>query len=103
MYQLKYKKSQIIDEVVKGEATLSQLKEKDKLRAKILELIGDGENNAMKLQKQVDSASQRLLSLASAWEKHRVPLIEQYRKNVQLESSRMVAYFTFYFSLFVKY
>ncbi|KAK6619484.1 hypothetical protein RUM43_012241 [Polyplax serrata] len=87
--QLKFKNFQIIKELEKDETSLSQLKESDALRAKVLELLPDGENNIVKLQKVVESATQRLVSLATQWEKHRVPLIEKYRKSVHVQSSRM--------------
>ena len=67
------------------------MKEKNLLRMKILELLPDGENNLNKFQQVIDGASQRLVSLANQWEKHRIPLIEKYRKSVQVQSDKTVS------------
>ena len=38
----------------------------------------------------VDSSAQKLVTLANQWEKHRVPLIEQYRELKELNSKKEV-------------
>lgn len=90
LFQLKFKKEKILKELENEEITLCKFKETDALRAKVLELVPDGEVNVAKLQQLVEAAAQRLVSLAAQWEKHRVPLIEKYRKSVQIQSSKMV-------------
>lgn len=48
------------------------------------------------LQAVVESSAQRLLNLATQWEKHRAPLIDQYRKLRQLSSQREVSILIIY-------
>ena len=40
----------------------------------------------------VDSSAQRLVNLANQWEKHRAPLIEQYRELKEVSEDRAVGY-----------
>lgn len=49
------------------------------VKKRTLDLLPDAENNIAKLQSVVDSSAQRLITLANQWEKHRAPLIEQFR------------------------
>ncbi|XP_070553275.1 coiled-coil domain-containing protein 22 homolog [Ptychodera flava] len=51
-----------------------------KVKKRTLDLLPDAENNILKLQAVVDSSAQRLVNLANQWEKHRAPLIDQYRE-----------------------
>ncbi|XP_022086437.1 LOW QUALITY PROTEIN: coiled-coil domain-containing protein 22 homolog [Acanthaster planci] len=51
-----------------------------KVKKRTMDLLPDAENNIAKLQGVVESSAQRLVSLAKQWEKHRAPLIEEYRK-----------------------
>ena len=44
------------------------------------------------LQSVVDSSAQRLVTLANQWEKHRAPLIEQYRELKDLNSKKEVRF-----------
>lgn len=68
-----------------------------KIKKQALDLLPDAENNLGKLQMVVESSAQRIVHLASQWEKHRVPLIEQHRQlkklhdHRELESSRRFA------------
>ena len=43
------------------------------------------------LQSVVDASAQRLVNLAQQWEKHRAPLIDQYRELKQLNANRVVS------------
>lgn len=43
-------------------------------------LLADADKNIEELQTMSKAASQRLFDLATQWEEHRVPLVEQYRK-----------------------
>lgn len=90
-FQLRLKKHQITQEIEKEEKTLAQQREKDVLRTRTLELLPDGEANIVKLEQLVEAGAQRLVALAAQWEKHRVPLINQYRQAVKVHSSRMVS------------
>ncbi|XP_045203989.2 coiled-coil domain-containing protein 22 homolog [Mercenaria mercenaria] len=57
-----------------------------KVKKRTLDLLPDAENNIAKLQSVVDSSAQRLINLASQWEKHRAPLIDQFRSLKELSS-----------------
>ncbi|XP_062939224.1 coiled-coil domain-containing protein 22 isoform X2 [Cynocephalus volans] len=68
-----------------------------RLKSRAVELLPDGATNLAKLQLVVESSAQRLIHLAGQWEKHRVPLLAEYRhlRKLQdcreLESSRRLA------------
>ena len=47
------------------------------------------------LQMVVDTSAQRLVALANQWEKHRAPLIEQYRQLRDFNSKKEVGAFCF--------
>lgn len=59
-----------------------------KVKKRTLDLLPDAENNIAKLQSVVDGSAQRLVTLANQWEKHRAPLIEQYRELKDLNSKK---------------
>ncbi|XP_052078131.1 coiled-coil domain-containing protein 22 homolog [Mytilus californianus] len=59
-----------------------------KVKKRTLDLLPDAENNITKIQSVVDSSAQRLVTLANQWEKHRAPLIEQYRELKDLNSKK---------------
>ena len=63
-------------------------KEVFKVKKRTMDLLPDAESNVAKLQGLVDSSAQRLVSLANQWEKHRVPLITQYRDLKSLSENR---------------
>ncbi|XP_038055680.1 coiled-coil domain-containing protein 22 homolog [Patiria miniata] len=50
-----------------------------RVKKRTMDLLPDAENNIAKLQGVVESSAQRLVSLAKQWEKHRAPLIDEYR------------------------
>uniref|UniRef100_A0A8U8BDX3 Coiled-coil domain-containing protein 22 n=1 Tax=Geospiza parvula TaxID=87175 RepID=A0A8U8BDX3_GEOPR len=90
--------------LAQAEAELQQLRaalggREDALRvkARALELLPDAQNNLGKLQLLVESSSRRLVSLAGQWERHRGPLLAEYRElralrdRAQRESSRRLA------------
>uniref|UniRef100_A0A452S9V1 Coiled-coil domain-containing protein 22 n=1 Tax=Ursus americanus TaxID=9643 RepID=A0A452S9V1_URSAM len=68
-----------------------------RLKSRAVELLPDGAANLAKLQLVVESSAQRVIHLAGQWEKHRVPLLAEYRhlRKLQdcreLESSRRLA------------
>ncbi|KAM5221662.1 coiled-coil domain-containing protein 22 [Ctenodactylus gundi] len=68
-----------------------------RLKSRAVELLPDGAANLAKLQLVVESSAQRVIHLSSQWEKHRVPLLAEYRhlRKLQdcreLESSRRLA------------
>eukprot|EP00117_Sycon_ciliatum_P008929 scpid41137/ scgid11431/ Coiled-coil domain-containing protein 22 homolog len=64
-------------------------KDEYKLKKRALEMLSNVDENLGQLQGLVDAASQRLVTLAEQWEKHRQPLIAQHRalKSAQSELS----------------
>ncbi|XP_007956563.1 coiled-coil domain-containing protein 22 [Orycteropus afer afer] len=67
------------------------------LKSQAVELLPNGAANLAKLQLVVESSAQRVIHLAGQWEKHRVPLLAEYRHlrklqdRKELESSRRLA------------
>lgn len=67
------------------------------VKKQTVDLLPDAENNLAKLQMLVEGSAQRVVSLASQWEKHRTPLIEEHRRlkelctNQDMESSRQLS------------
>merc|ERR1719357_1463979 len=64
------------------------------VKKKTIDLLPDAEDNLGKLQALVEASAKRVVNLASQWEKHRAPLIDELRRlkeicsNQDLESSR---------------
>jgi len=67
----------------------SEQEEVYKVKKRTIDLLPDAENNIAKLQSVVDASAQRLVNLAQQWEKHRAPLIDQYRELKQLNANRV--------------
>ncbi|XP_043936060.1 coiled-coil domain-containing protein 22 [Protopterus annectens] len=80
--------SQIEDEMKQKELTASEKEDSIKVKKRTVDLLPDAENNLTKLQAVVESSAQRVVNLASQWEKHRVPLIEEYRKLKELKEDQ---------------
>ncbi|XP_074095795.1 coiled-coil domain-containing protein 22 homolog [Cotesia typhae] len=73
---------QLVEErgkVQEAEVKFEKFKEEHKVKNKIYELLDDGENNVKKLEEAIEAGKGKLVSLAEQWEKHRAPLINQYR------------------------
>ncbi|XP_048773874.2 coiled-coil domain-containing protein 22 homolog [Ostrea edulis] len=66
----------------------SDKEENYKVKKRTLDLLPDAENNIAKVQAIVDSSAQKLVTLANQWEKHRVPLIQQFRELKELNSKK---------------
>ncbi|KAM6389914.1 LOW QUALITY PROTEIN: coiled-coil domain-containing protein 22, partial [Rhynochetos jubatus] len=68
-----------------------------RLKARALELLPDAPGNVAKLQLVVEASSRRIVSLAGQWERHRGPLLAEYRHlralrdSAQRASSRRLA------------
>ncbi|KAK9407644.1 coiled-coil domain-containing protein 22 [Crotalus adamanteus] len=78
---------------VEGEVRQQQMgvtEQEQVLRVKgcTVELLPDAENNMAKLQVLVESSAQRVIQLAAQWEKHRVPLIQEFRELKALHDSK---------------
>uniref|UniRef100_A0A7N6AMY1 Coiled-coil domain-containing protein 22 n=1 Tax=Anabas testudineus TaxID=64144 RepID=A0A7N6AMY1_ANATE len=71
--------------------------EKMQVKKKTIDLLPDADNNLLKLQDQVEASAKRVVNLASQWEKHRAPLIDEHRRlkeicsNQDLESSKKLS------------
>lgn len=77
------------EQISNQKAKNSEQEEIYKVKKKTMDLLPDAENNVAKLQSVVDASAQRLVNLAQQWEKHRAPLIDQYRELKQLNANRV--------------
>ncbi|XP_070696355.1 coiled-coil domain-containing protein 22 [Pempheris klunzingeri] len=89
--------TQVLDELKQRELGNSEKEEKMQVKKKTIDLLPDADNNLLKLQALVEASAKRVVNLASQWEKHRVPLIDEHRRlkeicsNQDLESSRKLS------------
>ncbi|CAK6449977.1 unnamed protein product [Pipistrellus nathusii] len=88
---------QVETECRQTELSMAEREQALRLKSRAVELLPDGAANLAKLQLVVESSAQRVIHLAGQWEKHRVPLLAEYRhlRKLQdcreLESSRRLA------------
>lgn len=88
---------QVETECRQSELSVAEQEQALRLKSRAVELLPDGAANLTKLQLVVESSAQRVIHLASQWEKHRVPLLAEYRHlrklrdSRELESSRRLA------------
>lgn len=88
---------QVETECRQSELSIMEREQALRLKSQAVELLPDGAANLAKLQLVVESSAQRVIHLAGQWEKHRVPLLAEYRhlRKLQdcreLESSRRLA------------
>ncbi|XP_064359510.1 coiled-coil domain-containing protein 22 isoform X2 [Dromaius novaehollandiae] len=89
--------AQVEAEVRQGRLALGGRRDALRLKARALELLPDAHGNMAKLQLVVEASSRRIVSLAGQWERHRGPLLAEYRHlralrdSAQLESSRRLS------------
>ncbi|NXN93076.1 CCD22 protein, partial [Rhinopomastus cyanomelas] len=89
--------SQVEAEVQQRQLVLGRHQEDLGVKLRALELLPDAQGNLAKLQSMVETSSRRIVSLAGQWEKHRGPLLAQYRQlralrdSTQLESSHRLS------------
>lgn len=89
--------TQVEAEVQQGRLALGGREAALRLKARAVELLPDAQSNMDKLQLVVEASSRRIVSLAAQWERHRGPLLAEYRHlralrdSAQLESSRRLA------------
>lgn len=107
---------QVLDELKQRELRNSEKEEKIQVKKKTIDLLPDADNNLLKLQvgadawchpaKQVsqihyiyvpsslqalvEASAKRVVNLASQWEKHRAPLVDEYRRLKDICSSKDV-------------
>ncbi|KAJ8257234.1 hypothetical protein GJAV_G00183350 [Gymnothorax javanicus] len=97
MRQLSVSVTQVSDELKQRELNNTEKESSVRVKKQTIDLLPDAENNLTKLQTLVESSAKRVVSLASQWEKHRAPLIEERRRlkelcsNRELESSRKLS------------
>ncbi|XP_057318820.1 coiled-coil domain-containing protein 22 homolog [Microplitis mediator] len=80
--EIKKMEVQLVEEKAKfeeKEREFEKFKEEHKVKNKIYELLEDGENNIKKLEEAIEADKNKLINLAEQWEKHRAPLIKEYR------------------------
>lgn len=89
--------TQVLDELKQRELGNCEKEERMQVKKKTINLLPDADNNLLKLQALVESSAKRVVNLASQWEKHRAPLIDEHRRlkeicsNQELESSRKLS------------
>ncbi|XP_040009373.1 coiled-coil domain-containing protein 22 isoform X2 [Xiphias gladius] len=89
--------AQVLDELKQRELGNSEKEEKMQVKKKTINLLPNADHNLLKLQALVEASAKRVVNLASKWEKHRAPLIEEHRRlkeicsNQDLESSRKLS------------
>lgn len=79
---------QVETECRQSELSVAEQEQALRLKSRTVELLPDGAANLTKLQLVVESSAQRLIHLASQWEKHRVPLLAEYRHLRKLQDCR---------------
>ncbi|XP_064415389.1 coiled-coil domain-containing protein 22 [Latimeria chalumnae] len=80
--------TQVEDELTQTRLAVTEKEDVIRVKKRTVDLLPDAENNLAKLQVVVESSAQRVVNLASQWEKHRVPLIEEHRKLKELRDGR---------------
>lgn len=88
MKKLTVSMTQVSDELKQRELGNCEEEESVRVKKRTIELLPDAENNLPKLQVLVEGSAKRIVNLASQWEKHRAPLIEERRKLKELWGSR---------------
>ncbi|KAH6935766.1 hypothetical protein HPB50_009447 [Hyalomma asiaticum] len=79
----------ISGEIEKKKSQRLELESQNELEHKALALLPNADENILKLQAKIDAAAQKLVSLSMQWEKHRAPLIEEYRQLKEQCSKRL--------------
>lgn len=80
---------QIIEQITSQEKKIEELQEAYRVKKRTFDLLPDADDNLQKLQAMVETNTQKLVSLATQWESHRAPLIEEYRELKELSSQRL--------------
>jgi hypothetical protein len=82
--------TQNIIEQLKSVESGNQMKEDEvQMKRKLIDLLPDADTNIRKLEALVEASSKRLVSLANQWEKHRLPLLDEYRSLKELSEGQM--------------
>lgn len=75
-----FTRAQIINDIKKRERENEEKQEQVEVKKKTIDLLPQAENNLTDIQALVENSSRRVLHLATQWEKHRTPLIEENRR-----------------------
>ncbi|CAG2061104.1 unnamed protein product, partial [Timema podura] len=70
------------------ERIFREKQERSSVKKRTYDLLPESDINLNKLQTLVENSAQKLVSLASQWEKHRVPLLEQFRNAKERNSNK---------------
>ncbi|XP_076231002.1 coiled-coil domain-containing protein 22 homolog isoform X2 [Calliopsis andreniformis] len=76
-------------QIEEKELTINE--EQKKIKARIYDLLQDGEENIKKLETAIETTTNKLINLGNQWEKHRVPLIQKYRQEKEKHSTKASA------------
>jgi hypothetical protein len=71
---------------------LKNKEEQQTVKKRTYGLLAEADTNLNALQASVESSAQNLVALAVQWEKHRVPLLTQYRAAREHNSSIAVSF-----------
>uniref|UniRef100_A0A8C3AFS9 Coiled-coil domain-containing protein 22 n=1 Tax=Cyclopterus lumpus TaxID=8103 RepID=A0A8C3AFS9_CYCLU len=82
---------QVLDELKQRDLGNSENKDKMQVKKKTIDLLPDTDNNMLKLQALVEASAKRVVNLASQWEKHRAPLIDEHRRLKEICSNQDVS------------
>ncbi|XP_046598581.1 coiled-coil domain-containing protein 22 homolog isoform X1 [Neodiprion lecontei] len=77
--QLSSKLSQVDVTLRNAEKEVKDSEERRKIKARTYDLLPNGEENIKKLEALVEASANKLINLATQWERHRRPLVEKYR------------------------
>lgn len=76
--------------------SLESYEEQSKIKLKAFELLENEDNSIEKLDETIEAYVNKLVNLANKWEKHRSPLIDQYRNEREKYSSKAVSSISLY-------
>ncbi|KAJ6654550.1 hypothetical protein lerEdw1_006857 [Lerista edwardsae] len=80
--------TQVEGEVRQRQLEVAEQEQSLRVTGRTVELLPDAENNMAKLQVVVEGSAKRVIQLAAQWEKHRVPLIQEFRELKALHDSK---------------
>lgn len=69
------------------------------MKKQTMDLLPEADANIKKLQEVVEGSADRLFALANQWEKHRAPLITQYRDLKELSANKLVRIYSYKYTL----
>ncbi|KAJ8016383.1 hypothetical protein DPEC_G00006640 [Dallia pectoralis] len=97
MRQLTVSVHQVSDELKQKELSNAEKEDSVRVKKQTIDLLPNAEDNLVKLQALVEGSAKRVVNLATQWENHRAPLIDEHRRlkmlcsNREVESSRKLS------------